>query len=118
MVTGKGKRSTIITLKKFGLTHHFGQIETGSAEGPIKEQGIAAILRSWPDLDKSSIIYVGDAPSDITASRKAGINVVAAAWAGTADPEKLLANHPDKIFYSVTAFSEWLQSHLSAPPLA
>jgi len=74
----------------------------------VKEKGIAAVLRKWPDLDKGSIIYVGDAPSDITASRKAGIPIVAAAWAETAEPEKLLANQPDKIFYSITEFTDWL----------
>lgn len=108
MVTGKGKHSTVITLKKFGLSSYFEHIETGSPEGPVKEKGIAAVLRQWPDLDKSSIIYVGDAPSDITASRKAGIPVVAAAWAPTAEPEKLLAGHPDKIFYTLTQFTDWI----------
>ena len=108
MVTGKGKNSTIITLKKFGLDSHFEHIETGSPEGPTKEKGITAVLGQWPDLDKSSIVYVGDAPSDITASRKAGIPVVAAAWAPTAEPEKLLANNPDKIFYTLPEFTDWL----------
>jgi len=109
MVTGKGKHSTIITLKKFGLHDHFEHIETGSPEGPTKEKGIAAVLRQWPDLDKSSIVYVGDAPSDITASRKAGIPVVAAAWAPTAEHEKLLANNPDNIFYTLSEFTDWLR---------
>ncbi|WP_431209806.1 HAD family hydrolase [Puia sp. P3] len=108
MVTGKGEHSTVITLKKFGLDSYFQHIETGSPEGPVKEKGIAAVIRQWPDLDKSSIVYVGDAPSDITASRKAGIPVVAAAWAETAEPEKLLANQPDKIFYSISGFTDWL----------
>lgn len=108
MVTGKGEHSTVITLKKFGLSSHFEHIETGSPKGPVKEKGIAAVLQQWPDLNKDSIIYVGDAPSDITASRKAGIPVVAAAWAPTAEPEQLLANNPDKIFYSLNDFTDWL----------
>ncbi|HEY4289745.1 MAG TPA: HAD family hydrolase [Puia sp.] len=111
MVTGKGKHSTAISLKKFGLEGFFEQIETGSPTGPVKVEGINAVLQQWKDLDKtSSIIYVGDSPGDITASRKAGIPVVAAAWAETAEPEKLKALDPDYIFYSIDEFSDWLRS--------
>ena len=111
MVTGKGKHSTAISLKKFRLEGLFEQIETGSPKGPVKAEGINAVLQQWKDLDKtSSIIYVGDAPGDIKASRTAGIPVVAAAWAETAEPEKLKALNPDHIFYSIDEFADWLLS--------
>ena len=110
MVTGKGKHSTAISLKKFGLEGLFEQIETGSPIGPVKEAGINAVLQQWKDLGKSTVIYVGDAPSDITASRKAGIPVIAAAWAETAEPEKLKALNPDQLFYSIEEFTTWLFS--------
>ena len=110
MVTGKGKHSTAISLKKFQLEGFFEQIETGSPAGPVKVEGINAVLQQWKDLDRTSIIYVGDAPGDITASRKAGIPVVAAAWAETAEPEKLKALNPDQLFYSIDEFANWLFS--------
>ena len=110
MVTGKGRHSTAISLKKFGLEGFFEQIETGSPTGPVKVEGINAVLQKWKDLDKTSIIYVGDAPSDITASRKAGIPVIAAAWAETAEPEKLIPLNPDQLFYSIDEFASWLHS--------
>lgn len=110
MVTGKGRHSTAISLKKFGLEGFFEQIETGSPIGPVKVEGINAVLQQWKDLDKSTVIYVGDAPSDISASRKAGIPVVAAAWAETAEPEKLKTLNPDQIFYSIDEFADWLLS--------
>ncbi|MBS1659764.1 MAG: HAD family hydrolase [Bacteroidetes bacterium] len=116
MVTGKGRHSTVITLEKFKLDNYFEYIETGSPSGPVKDQGIAAVLAQWSDLNKNSILYVGDAPSDITASRKAGIPVIAAAWAQTAEPEKLLAQQPDQIFYTINAFADWLQSLLPDTP--
>lgn len=89
MVTGKGKYSTNISLKHFELTHFFEIIETGSPKGARKAEGIQLILELLSDIKKDEVIYVGDATSDIIASRKAGIPVVAAAWADTAEPEKL-----------------------------
>jgi phosphoglycolate phosphatase/pyrophosphatase PpaX len=112
MVTGKGKHSTVISLKRFGLEGYFEQIETGSPEGPVKAAGIAAVLQRWKNLDKASVVYVGDAPSDITASRKAGVAVVAAAWAETADPETLAAMQPDQLFDSIAAFADWLGARI------
>jgi len=112
MVTGKGKHSTVISLERFGLEGYFEQIETGSPEGPVKAAGIAAVLQGWKDLDKASVVYVGDAPSDITASRKAGVAVVAAAWAETAEPERLAAMQPDQQFDSIAAFADWLRASI------
>jgi len=108
MVTGKGKHSTDISLKKFGLTSYFEIIETGSPTGPRKADGIRQVLAGWPHLHKEEIIYVGDAPSDVTASREAGIAVVGAGWAPTAEPEALLALQPDQLFYTVKDFADWL----------
>lgn len=108
MVTGKGKHSTDISLKHFGLTGFFEIIETGSPGGARKAEGIQLILDSLPGVEKEEVIYVGDAPSDIEASRKVGIFVVAAAWAETAEPRKLQGSGPDELFYTIRDFSVWL----------
>lgn len=108
MVTGKGKHSTVISLKHFELTHYFEAIETGSSKGARKAEGIQIILDGLTGITNEEVIYVGDAPSDIIASRKVGIPVVAAAWAGTAEPQQLLELQPDEIFYSIKEFSDWL----------
>lgn len=112
MVTGKGKHSTDISLRYFELTHFFELIETGSPNGARKAEGIQVILDDWNDVSKEEVIYVGDAPSDIIASRKAGIPVIAAAWAETAEPEKLVELEPDAIFYTVEEFSTWIQQKI------
>jgi HAD superfamily hydrolase (TIGR01549 family) len=112
MVTGKGNFSTEISLKKFELTHFFEIIETGSPSGPRKAEGIKAVLNEWKEIAKEEVLYVGDAPSDIEASRRAGVKVVAAAWAPTAEPGKLLELKPDEIFYSKADFEQWLQSRI------
>lgn len=108
MVTGKGKHSTEISLNKFGIAKYFEAIETGISSGPRKAEGIQNILDLFKEIQKNEIIYVGDAPGDITASRKIGIPVVAAAWAETADPEKLKGLHPDMLFDNIKDFSHWL----------
>ena len=108
MVTGKGEYSTDISLKYFNIKNFFEIIETGSPNGPRKVDGIKSVLDKWPHIQKDEIIYVGDAISDIEASRKAGIPVIAAAWAETAEPELLRSHSPDKIFYSVADFTDWI----------
>ncbi|GAA4319243.1 HAD hydrolase-like protein [Mucilaginibacter gynuensis] len=108
MVTGKGKYSTDISLKQFDMLNDFEIIETGAPEGPRKVQGIEIVLNAWKELNKENIIYVGDAPSDIHASRTAGIPVVAAAWAETGEPEQLIPLQPDEIFYTIKDFSNWV----------
>lgn len=108
MVTGKGKHSTSISLKQFGIEDFFEIIETGAKDGSRKAEGIQTVLNHWPTISKDEVIYVGDAPSDIEASRKAGIPVIAACWAETAEPQKLLPLHPDKIFYQVQDFADWI----------
>jgi HAD superfamily hydrolase (TIGR01549 family) len=112
MVTGKGPISTELSLKQFKLQDFFELIETGSPAGPHKADGIQAVLNHWSDLEKEEVIYVGDAPSDIEASRKAGIAIIAAAWATTAEPEKLIPLQPDQLFYQISDFSHWLTNRI------
>ena len=44
MVTGKGKYSTDISLKKFSIDSYFEIIETGIVSGPSKPQGIQKVI--------------------------------------------------------------------------
>lgn len=110
MVTGKGMYSTAISLKQFQLENIFEFVETGSSAGPRKPECIQQIFSELKSISKDEVIYVGDAPSDILASRKVGVVSVAAAWAETAEPEKLLELNPDEIFYTVEDFFEWLRA--------
>ncbi|RNL51688.1 HAD family hydrolase [Pedobacter jejuensis] len=108
MVTGKGLHSTNISLEQFGIAKYFQAIETGISTGPRKAEGMNSILDLFKHIPKQEVIYVGDAPSDINASREVGIRVVAAAWAETAEPEKLKKLYPDMLFEDVSAFNNWL----------
>ncbi|WP_057938297.1 HAD family hydrolase [Algoriphagus resistens] len=109
LVTGKGRYSTGISLKQFQLEEMFEFIETGSPLGPRKPEAIQLILEKLENVSKDEVIYVGDAPSDILSSREAGVASVAAAWAETSEPAKLLALQPDELFYSIEEFFNWLK---------
>lgn len=104
MVTGKGKHSTRISLKQFGLGKYFEVLETGSPDGPDKINGIKRVIEKL-NADFSESIYVGDAPSDIKYCKEVGLPIVAAAWATTAEPEVLEKLNPEWIFYSVADFA-------------
>jgi len=112
MVTGKGRYSAAISLERFKLTEFFEIVETGIKNGPSKPEGIERILAQWSHLSKDEVIYVGDAPSDIDACRKVGVPIIAAAWAETAEPEKLIPLAPDELFDSVADFAGWLSDNI------
>lgn len=111
MVTGKGMKSAWLSLKRFGLEEYFGVLETGSPDGPDKVNGIRRALKKLGAAPDQSI-YVGDSPSDIQYCRKIGIPIVAAAWATTAEPEKLALLNPDWLFHSVDDFRDWVAERL------
>lgn len=69
-------------------------------------------MRHFNDFQKDEFIYVGDAPSDITASRKVGIPVVSVAWAQLVDSEKLKELNPNEFFVNVKEFSDWLSERI------
>lgn len=111
-VTGKGRASAEISIKRFDIGEYFELLETGIRIGPSKPLGIKAILDRWDDLTKNEVIYIGDAPSDITACREAGVAIIAAAWAETAEPEKLIPLYPDELFYTIPDFKDWLYTKI------
>ena len=41
-----------------------------------------------------------------------GVPVVAAAWADTAEPEKLKELNPDELFYTIRDFKNWLADEI------
>lgn len=111
LVTGKGRRSCDISLEAYGLVDLFDAVEAGSPEGPCKPRGIQTILDRF-NLRGSEALYTGDVPSDITASRAAGVGIVSAAWASTADPKALAAFSPDAVCESIEAFEQYVNDLL------
>ena len=112
IATGKGKESSEITLQHFGIVSFFSTIKNGSLDGKQKPGDIEQIIQSFGDVTKEETVYIGDSPSDITDSRKAGIIAVAAAWATTAEIEELEKEKPDELFDKVEDFASWLNSKI------
>lgn len=71
--------------------------------------GIAAVLKNF-EIKPEEAYYVGDAPTDITAARQAGVSMISAAWAKTAEIEKLKNLKPDYIFSTIHEFAEFCKS--------
>ncbi len=81
LVTNKGRRSALITLEEFGLRRFFRAIVDGddvSRPKPAPE-GIGLALERL-GAGAAEAAYVGDMPSDLLASRAAGVAAWAAAW--------------------------------------
>jgi phosphoglycolate phosphatase-like HAD superfamily hydrolase len=108
IVTGKGPRSTAISLAALGLAPHFDPIECGSSLGGIKPAAIARILAGW-GVPPERVAYIGDQPSDMRDARTAGVIALAAAWATTAERPALEAEGPDAVFARVADLVEWLE---------
>lgn len=109
LVTGKGAAGAAITMRQYGLENVFDAIDTGVPEGPRKPEGLKVVLSQF-GLEPDEAVYVGDAPSDITACRKVGVPIISAAWASTAEVQKLKEMNPDFTFESVAALSDYLKS--------
>lgn len=60
-------------------------------------------------------MYIGDAPSDITAARAVEMPVVGAAWAQTSDNAALAEMAPDYLATSVDVLRAWLLPRLAEP---
>ena len=112
LVTGKGACSCRISLDRYGIAKNFDAVETGSPDGPVKPEGIRAVLEKFR-LAPSEALYVGDTASDIVSSRNAGIPVAAAAWAQTAELSELRRNRPDLLFTTVAELHAYLQKQLA-----
>lgn len=108
LVTGKAGVSANISLKKYGLLDCFKAKEFGSPKGPRKREAIEAILAEF-GLSPDEAAYVGDAPSDVTYAKQAGVAMYAAAWASTADYEELAALGADEVFRTVAEFADFIQ---------
>jgi len=78
-VTGKGSRSTAISLKVLGLEQYFTLIKPSSAQVPSKDVAILEVLKEW-GLMPGEAIYIGDAPTDVLVARKVGCCVASVCW--------------------------------------
>lgn len=83
-------------VNEFFVNHNFPEFDFVVSEKTIfgKDKALKRIIKRF-GLQKDQIVYVGDEPRDVTASRKAGIQVIGVTWglAGVEGFEKIIPNH-------------------------
>jgi len=106
--TGKGRKSSEITLKEFGIFDYFDMIVSGddiNGQKPSPD-GIEVFILKY-NLPKDKVLMVGDAPPDILAARNAGIQVASVIWDSYAK-ERVLEMKSDFVFNSVQELDRFL----------
>jgi HAD superfamily hydrolase (TIGR01509 family) len=92
--TTKGSASTRAILEQFGLLPHFDHVQgtDGFAYKPAPDVILAAL--NALGAEPRDCLFVGDAPSDMEAGRRAGVTTCAVRW-GYGDPEGMARWTPD-----------------------
>jgi HAD superfamily hydrolase (TIGR01509 family) len=112
LFTGKGKRTTAVTLAALGLAGYFDLTVTGDDVENHKPSadGIRKVLAAF-GLAPEAALMVGDSLADIEAARGAGVRVASVAWdpfaRGRAD---LYPMGADRTFANVPEFSDFIRS--------
>ncbi len=107
VISGKSKESLEITLEATGLKDYFSSLKTGGETCSIKPKCMREVLDEF-GISAEDAYYIGDAVQDILDSRKVGVEPIAAAWAGTANPEKLAQYSPVALFTNVDDLYKFL----------
>lgn len=109
LFTGKGTKTTNITLEEFHLTPYFDCVVTGNdvVNHKPSAEGIHRILRA-ANVPAAEALMVGDSVSDIKASREAGVEIAAVVW-DSYGKQKVLDAGSDHLFHDVQEFSTWLR---------
>lgn len=114
--TGKGNRSTLLTLAAAKLLDSFEVIVTGdnvSRPKPHPEGLLKAMAALKSDAERT--LMVGDAPADFAAAQAAGVRGWGAYW-GVPEPRAYhdsLSVRPDRFFTSVADFHQALLQAVS-----
>jgi len=108
--TGKGKRSTLISLDILGIKNYFDIIITGNDVDNHKPSGdgIRKVLARF-GLEPKQVLMVGDAVADVKAARETGVQIAAVLW-DSYGKEKVLEMDVDYKFHNVSEFMAWLKN--------
>jgi HAD superfamily hydrolase (TIGR01509 family) len=111
--TGKGRRTTLITLEELEMLPFFEHIVTGNDVSSFKPnpEGILQILDTFHASPRETVM-VGDSMMDLMAARDAGVGFAAVLW-DAYDRSRLLSAHPEFAFSTVGEFEMWCRSRLN-----
>ena len=113
ILTGRSEITCNISLDFLGMQKYFSGAKYGSPEKNDKAAQLCELMEEH-HLAPEEIIYIGDAVSDVTACRKAGVVCLSAAWASSARLKELNEVNPGLIFTSVSEMQHYLADKLSA----
>jgi len=110
--TGKGRRTTLITLEVLKLDQYFDLIVTGDDVVKHKPsgEGILKFVKEFK-LNKDKVLMIGDSTGDIKAAREAGIKIASVVW-DSYSKEEIIKLGSDYIFYSVEELKKFLENNL------
>ena len=83
IISGKESHTAMPTLRFFGLVGLYEWAGFGEPTHNAKGERLQEAMRHW-NLQPHELVYVGDAPSDITQAHGAGVRIVNAAWSPSA----------------------------------
>lgn len=106
--TGKGKNTSLITLKALNILDYFELIVTGSDVINHKphHEGIEKILSHF-SLERDEVIFVGDSTADIKAAKASSISIASVIW-DSYESELVKSLNPKLTFKNVRELSEYL----------
>ncbi len=115
LFTGKGRRTTEITLHEFGIEQYFDMVVTGDDVDHFKPSGdgIKKIMHRY-SLQPEEVLMVGDAVADIKAARESGVRIAAVIW-DSYGKDMVLQAETDFLFHNVQEFHSWVEETLRAP---
>jgi phosphoglycolate phosphatase-like HAD superfamily hydrolase len=110
--TGKGKKTSLITLEQIGLREYFDLIVTGDdvINHKPNPDGLLKILDQFK-IEPEKALLVGDAPSDIKAAKSAGIKSATVLW-DCYSIEKVKNLNGDYYFSSVQELKQFIAGHI------
>ncbi len=106
LISGKEHYTAMPTVKNYGMDGLFEWYGLGLPSHNCKAERLQQVMQLW-ELEPHEIIYVGDAPSDISLCHSVGVRIINAAWASTAaeDAAACTALNPE---YRLSQFNDLL----------
>lgn len=87
LLTGKEHYTALPTIKKYAMEGLFDLLLYGDPHYNAKADNLKRAMEAW-NLTPQEIIYVGDAPSDISLCHSVGVPIINAAWSSNAAAEE------------------------------
>ncbi len=110
--TGKGRKSSLITLEILNIKNYFDMIVTGDDVRNHKpsSEGIVKFLHEFK-FSPNEVLMIGDSVADITASNEAGVEIASVIWDSYAK-EKVKELNPRNYFCTVEELQFWLSDKI------